>query len=163
MTTTTWAVTVELTLSRPLTEDEAFEVLDGLAERHASVSGGVTGRLGATLDGVGMTWREAGVDAEDALRAMLPPGVSALVESLEVQTLQAQERAQANPLIPDLVGYAEIGEIAGVSRQRARQFEEIPDFPQAVVRTATGPLRVRSAVEEWARTRNRRGGRPAAS
>lgn len=64
------------------------------------------------------------------------------------------------PTIPDLVGYAEIAEIAGVSRSRARQFADLDGFPAPVVETAAGPLRLKSAVQAWVATRNTKPGRP---
>jgi len=64
------------------------------------------------------------------------------------------------PVIPDLVSYAEIAEIAGVSRQRARQFADIEGFPKPVVETAAGPLRLKASVEAWVERRNTKPGRP---
>ena len=67
----------------------------------------------------------------------------------------------AEPAIPPLVGYAEIAEMAGVSRQRARELPNLPDFPPAVTETSSkGPLRVRSQVANWIQGWERRAGRP---
>jgi len=65
------------------------------------------------------------------------------------------------PTIPELVGYAEIADMFGVTRQRARQLVDRPGFPVAVIETAAGPLRVRSQVEAWGRNWQRKTGRPA--
>lgn len=59
---------------------------------------------------------------------------------------------------PPLAGYAEI---AGVSRQRARELGTLPGFPPAVVETQSGPLQMRSQVEAWvAKWERTKPGRP---
>ena len=65
------------------------------------------------------------------------------------------------PSIPELVGYAEIADMARVSRQRARQFADLSGFPVAVITTQAGPLRVRRSVEQWLAVRHPKPGRPA--
>jgi len=51
--------------------------------------------------------------------------------------------------------------MAGVSRQRARELPNLPDFPPAVTETSSkGPLRVRSQVATWIQGWERRAGRP---
>jgi hypothetical protein len=74
------------------------------------------------------------------------------------------------PRIPDLVGYADIADILGVSRQRARELAgavegiaAAPDFPPAVARPSSGPLHVRSHIEAYAARRKRKPGRPSSS
>lgn len=62
--------------------------------------------------------------------------------------------------IPELVGYAEIASMAGVSRQRARQFASLEGFPTPAVETSYGPLRLKTEVQSWLDTRNTRPGRP---
>ena len=59
----------------------------------------------------------------------------------------------------DLAGVTELGDILGVSRQRAAQLAEAPGFPSPVADLASGRIwRVQDA-RLWAETR-RRGGRP---
>lgn len=82
------------------------------------------------------------------------------VRGVETQSLDEFERSLSEPLYPDVVGYAEIAQMAGVSRQRARQLAETSGFPPPVIRTAQGPLMSRSAVENWVATRNTSPGRP---
>ena len=53
------------------------------------------------------------------------------------------------PLYPDVVGYSEIADMAGVSRQAARLWGSNPTFPPAVIETAQGPLRLKAAVQAW--------------
>ncbi|MGW5362904.1 hypothetical protein [Actinopolymorpha pittospori] len=93
----------------------------------------------------------------DAVRAagrrFEPSGVEVLDEATFAARL-------AEPTIPPLVGYAEIAELAGVSRQRARELGNLEGFPPAVVETQAGPLRVRSQVEIWMSQWERKPGRP---
>lgn len=46
----------------------------------------------------------------------------------------------ARPLFPEVVGYSEIADMAGVTRQRARKFATHAGFPSPVIKTAHGPL-----------------------
>lgn len=54
-----------------------------------------------------------------------------------------------------LVGSAEIAAMFGVSRQRVQQLIARRDFPSPEVELAMGKVWQRSAVEQWARARNR--------
>ncbi|MGP5307020.1 hypothetical protein [Brachybacterium alimentarium] len=108
---------------------------------------------------------------DDALMQALAVGRAALEQSVptadvvgvEVRDGDALDRELEQPVFPDVVGYAEIAEIAGVSRQRARAFTKVAGFPAPVIVTAQGPLMARAAVERWLETRNTRPGRPATS
>ena len=59
-----------------------------------------------------------------------------------------------------LMGFKEIADLLGVSRQRARQLAATPAFPEPVARLAAGPIYESAAVEAWAKTRNTKSGRP---
>lgn len=60
------------------------------------------------------------------------------------------------------VGLTEIGDLLGVTRQRAYQLSRKPDFPAPVAETKAGRIWDRAAVEAWAASwdRSSRGGRP---
>ena len=73
--------------------------------------------------------------------------------AIKVQNEDAFEAELNRPLFPEVVGYAEIAKMAGVSRQRARQFAEKPSFPAPVIETAQGPLMSKHAIERWLETR----------
>jgi hypothetical protein len=79
---------------------------------------------------------------------------------IEVLPVEVHDHRVEQPTIPELVGYAEIAEMLGVTRQRASQLADAVGFPAAVIETRAGPLRVRSQVEHWAATWERKGGRP---
>ncbi|MGK2309619.1 hypothetical protein [Cutibacterium sp. V947] len=64
------------------------------------------------------------------------------------------------PLFPPVVGYTEIAEAAGLSRQRIPQRDGTAGFPALVIETAQGLLFPKAAAEQWARTRHPKTGRP---
>lgn len=155
---TTYYVDLDVRTDRPLTADELDHVLDTLTP-HAAVLSVQGDRLGASLAVDVDEIADAYPAARAAISAAVPAEIAA-VESVKVATEQARDREVAEPTIPELVGYAEIADIVGVSRQRARAFADLDDFPAAVVRTAAGPLRTRAAVESWAKHRRTAPGRP---
>jgi prophage regulatory protein len=59
----------------------------------------------------------------------------------------------------DLAGVTEVGDLLGVSRQRAAQLAETPGFPSPVADLASGRIWRVQDLRLWAETR-RRGGRP---
>jgi len=67
-----------------------------------------------------------------------------------------------NPVRVDVVDEATFqAELAGVSRQRARELPNLPYFPPAVTETSSqGPLRVCGQVANWIQGWERRAGRP---
>lgn len=79
---------------------------------------------------------------------------------IEVMRTHEFDRRVDEPTFPELVGYAEIAEMAGVSRQRAAQLADAEGFPPAVVRVKSGPLRVRKQVVGWLSRWERKAGRP---
>jgi hypothetical protein len=79
---------------------------------------------------------------------------------VSVISLDELEREIERPTIPELVGAAEIGEMAGVSRQRADQWTSSSDFPPPAVKTKTGRLWIRVSVSRWLERTPRRVGRP---
>lgn len=84
---------------------------------------------------------------------------------LDVTSVRAEDArtraagAVATPY-PPVVGYAEIAQIAGVSRQRAWQLARNTGFPPPVLDTGYGPLYDERAVRAWLAARDPRPGRP---
>ncbi|MEW2484143.1 hypothetical protein AB0876_31615 [Mycobacterium sp. NPDC049093] len=72
------------------------------------------------------------------------------------------DAAHPAPLDLDLIGITEIADELDVSRQRAGQLVEDPDFPAPVLSPRSGRLYTRTSVREfkkrWTATRNPRGG-----
>jgi hypothetical protein len=53
------------------------------------------------------------------------------------------------------MGVTEIGELLGVSRQRADQLSRTADFPAPEAELASGRVWTRDAIEGWARSTGR--------
>ena len=62
--------------------------------------------------------------------------------------------------IPKLAGLAEVASLAGVSRTRAGQLANHPDFPEPVQRLAMGPIWRESDVTKFLATERKPGRRP---
>ncbi|WP_194385203.1 hypothetical protein [Microbacterium luteum] len=158
----TWHVSVEFVGTTAFDEDAPFDIAEQLGAYDAvmSVSSDFTsGSALLTIDAP--TALEASTEASrltvDALRAS---EVEAEVVSLRTQRHDAFEADLLTPIFPEVVGYAEIAEMAHVTRQRARQFAQTSTFPEPVIETAQGPLMAKAAVTRWLETRNTRSGRP---
>lgn len=160
-----WYASIGFTSARPLTEEATFDALDALTPHSAAISP----RLDSTGAEVSMsvtakTALDASSAAVDTLANTLTPIIGEIVaDSIEILTEDALDKNLAEPVFPEVVSFAEIASMAGVSRQRARQFSAIDGFPAPVIKTAQGPLMTKAAVESWIENRNTRSGRPTAS
>ena len=70
-------------------------------------------------------------------------------------TIPTTEPSDAGCLSVNLAGITEIGQMLGVSRQRASQLVASENFPKPMDRLASGPVWKRSAVEKWAAAQGR--------
>ncbi|GAB2613450.1 hypothetical protein [Pseudactinotalea suaedae] len=150
MTTATWYADIDFVSPRPLTEDDIDDALTKLLDRGGVVSvsrDGSKGGASFTVDAETAT--EASAVAASTITRTVPGLGQDSIVRLDIRTEEVAQADAEAPSIPDLVGYAEIATLAGVSRQRAREFAEKADFPVAVVETSSGPLRLRTAVERW--------------
>jgi hypothetical protein len=161
MTTSPWYVDVDFVASATLADEVEFDVLDALSAYSAAMSTDRDRRGGSvsfTVDAPNAAGTVPIIEeVTTTIRSMLG---DVDVVRVDVMTEQARKAANENPSIPPLVGYAEIADLAGVSRQRARELAHLDGFPVAVVETAAGPLRVKEAVESWIQNWNRKPGRP---
>lgn len=64
------------------------------------------------------------------------------------------------PKFPKLAGLAEIASLAGVSRQRASQLANHPDFPEPVQRLAMGPVWREADVTKFLTSPRKAGRKP---
>jgi hypothetical protein len=157
-----WQASVAFETGEPFTEDAAFDTIDALLTHGAamSVERDLSGGS-VTLSVEAATPLDAATEAAELVTSAAEPHLGEIsVTGLEVLTEAAVDAELARPLFPEVVGYAEIADMAGVSRQRARQFASINGFPKPVIETAQGPLMGKHAVERWLETRNTSGGRP---
>lgn len=158
-----WQATVDFTTAQTVEEDQLFDVIEVLSDYGASANMLPDGT------GAGVTLK---VEAENALEAadkavglVSGSGVFAGITVVSVEATEwslAMERLN-EPMVPPLVGYAEIARMSGVSRQRAARFPVCAGFPRPVIRTSQGPLYAQSAVEAWLEGRVAKSGRPRKS
>ncbi len=155
MTTTTNDWYVDMHVKQALTEEAAFDLMGDLDTRGAAITLGEES-FTISLTGHGVTAVEALLDARKAIEEC---GITGETVSASASTYEELENELNRPLFPDVVGWAEVAKLAGVTRQRARQFRSLPGFPSPVIETAQGPLMAKSAVEHWVRNRDARPGR----
>ena len=163
--TNTWSARIDWS-GAAYTDDELVAIAEHIAPLHGVVNTDSThDRTIAQLTVDATTLRQA-VDAaltrtRQAVEAVGGRFLPVRVDVLEEDIFRAE---LLEVKVPPLVGYAEIAEMADVSRQRARELPQLPGFPPAVAQTANGgPLRVRQHVADWIAGWDRRAGRRAAT
>lgn len=162
---TVWHARLDWVSTTATTEDIMFDLMDELTAHAPSGSIAPDGHAGAVTIAVDAeSFDDALSSALGATRAALQKHLpTASVIGVELVDSDALDRELDRPLFPEVVGFAEIAELAGVSRQRARAFRQSPGFPEPVIETAQGPLMAKAAVSNWLAHRNTRPGRRSAS
>ena len=138
-------MTVEGRAAKALAELDSETIGEELAEHHAVVAykDGLLSTT-ATVDAAGP------VQALDTLVEILSEVVGTLtLEYGEVMTEERQEQELEISNVPDLVGIAEIAELAKTSRQRVFQMTANKGFPAAVLELRSGRLWSRPAIERY--------------
>lgn len=154
-----WSAYVELhSITTP--DSVLDEMHDLLAEHHASIGFAPNDNLSVQLSVEATTARQA-IDAaiKAVTKAARDAGAPDQVVGVELVTEAEQERRLASPVVPDLAGLTEAGEILGVSKQRAGQLADTTDFPTAVAHLKSGPVFVTEQVRTFA-ARRKGTGRP---
>lgn len=159
--TQTWRATVSYANTAPeITDDQADALvhhLPGFAVVHHD------GRqIHLSMDVQASTLRKAEDEAHKAARTAYAAAFDVVGTEVGVRILTEEdhERELVAPSALDLVGVADIGEMAGVTRQRAQQWTEQPSFPKPVATPKSGPVFTRKSVEKWLEANPRRTGRP---
>lgn len=148
---------VSLTLNAPITPDDADTLIGALSTRGAAIALG-EGTTTFSLTANGDSIPGAFHDALTAIKAAACH-IDAIADSatgpvaVTVETFDHLDDDLARPVFPEVVGFAEIADMAGVSRQAARQYSMTSTFPRPVIETAQGPLMARAAVQDWLDTR----------
>ena len=159
----TWHASLSFTTMKPYTDDAAFDLIEALEHNGASMSVPEDHESGSvTLTIKAATALEAAESASTLLHDHAPATIGAVdIVGIEILSALAMDAHLNEPSFPEVVGYAEIADMGGFSRQRARQLADSAAFPHAVISTAQGPLFSKHAVERWLETRNTKPGRPA--
>jgi hypothetical protein len=154
-----WSAYIELhSIITP--ETVLDEMQDLLADHDANLGFTEHGTISVQMSVDAPTARQALDTAlKAASKAARNAGASDVILGVELLTEEEQERRLASPVIPELVGLSEVGELLGVSRQRAGQLAEADGFPTAVARLKSGPVFVADQVRTFA-ARRRGTGRP---
>ena len=146
-----WYISVGFRTSCPFSEDLAFDMSEQLEDYAAVMSMArdrKSGSVALTIDA--KEWSTALDLAHTAVIEVLEAAeVEAILTSVCAQN-QDEFHAELNePVYPQVVGFAEIARIAGVSRQLA----EKESFPHPVIKTSQGPLYNVHAVHRWLEAR----------
>lgn len=157
-----WSVRVEWAGPAPDAE-QLTAIAELLAQQAAAVGVEANGNPSAQMAVQAGTVRQAFDTAARLVEAACEQtGAACDIVGADVATWEEFQRRQDEPVVPPLVGLAELATILKVSRQRARVIAQTHhDRLPEVERTSNGPLFLRSHAEEFARTWERkRTGRP---
>jgi hypothetical protein len=164
-----WQISVSVVADRPATDDEFAAITEQL-EPYAAAVGAVPGVEASVSVILAIEARTLRAAVDNALRLVVGtvsgagvPGAGAV--EVSGVTFAEAERRITSPVVPELVGMTELGALLGVTKQRANQLTaEHESFPAPVLALASGRLWLRSAVEAWVATWERkRTGRPRKS
>lgn len=160
---TTWHARLDWTSTATTAPSTLADLLDDLSDHAPSGSLDTDGRSGSIMIALEAVDLEGAIaSALESIRTALDRHLSGgVVTGLELLDSESLDRELSRPIFPEVVGYAEVADLAGVSRQRARAFSKIDGFPSPVIETAQGPLMAKAAVQQWLDIRNTRPGRPA--
>jgi hypothetical protein len=146
-----WTVTIEGRAAAAL-DPEAL--LEQMAEHHTVVS--YRDGLVSTTSTVPARSPIAAFDfVFEALSEALG-GVKLDIERVEAMTEERQEQDLEISNLPDLVGLAEIAELAGTTRQRVFQMTATKGFPAALLELRSGRLWSKPAIENFLEARQER-------
>lgn len=162
-----WTVHVDVQLRSSVDESTTKVIADALVDVFAVNGAAVS--VGRDRVSVTMS-RDAGdrddpatvarAAVADVRRLLARHADVARVVAVEVVADDETDRRLAEPTIPPLVSATDAARMLGVSRQRVHQLIDRPGFPQPVTRPSGGPLWTRMSIEAFARTLERRNGRP---
>ncbi len=159
-----WHADVELPRDSAPTSGQADRLAEALPGHSSTTHDKARGRVVIRFELESRTLASAVTKALSAARAAATYAFGeSHPEPCAVRVLPAADHArETEDVVADTIGFTQIGEILGVSRQRAAQLAERADFPRPVVeaRGRRGPLFARPAVAAFAKTWGRQTGRP---
>jgi hypothetical protein len=164
-----WTVTLEVMHPKGRIGAKGYDrAIDNLVD-HAAGHGGAVSHS-STRDRYSITLSMS--DAPDARAALadaaglvdlwaassgLPEGT---VVNAHVRTFAEHDAEIQAPLFPEVVGVAELAALLDVAPQRASALKDRNGFPPPIATLKSGPIWVRANVEHFARTWDRKPGRP---
>ena len=163
-----WEVHLEAAGEGMVDDDLLGDFAEHLAEFGASITGSPeepidsAGRFGASFGVVADSPVQAIVTASDIfLTAVKKVGLPEWpIVKIELMTENEFARSLEQPTVPQLVGVTEIGQMLGVSRQRASELARTPRFPNPVTELASGPVWLAPNISKFVSEWQRRPGRP---
>lgn len=164
-----WHISIEAAGEGPAPDaDDLFDLMDVLSDYHASATGTTEG----TADGTNRYGASMLVKA-DLASAAATTAVEKFTKGTEKVGLPAWpivrfslmteadlDTELARPNFPALLGVTELGELLGVSRQRASAISKGPTFPRPVAILHAGPVWTEPSVRHFVDTWERKSGRP---
>lgn len=152
----TWYISIGFSSSNVFSADVAFDMSEQLDEFAAVMSVAQDMRSGSVALTVDSNEWQVALDIahEAVVEALALHEVSVNITSVEVKNQEEFQKELYEPVYPEVVGFAEIARLAGVSRQRVRQLSERANFARPVIRTAQGPLYSLHAVQRWVEARS---------
>jgi len=138
-----WCVSIE----GKAKEVDPEHVLEQLLEHHAVITHG-RGLLGVTFT----VEAHSPIQAVEIAQEILSTALNSKpldVDRIEAITEERQERELEQSNLPDLVGLAEIAEMANTTRQRVFQMTANKGFPAALLELRSGRLWLRPAIQSY--------------
>lgn len=164
-----FAVTIDAGFDQHATAaiDDVALLVDELADVAGAVSARADGRGFSATVSIDIDPGQDEVDALEAARSRLSRSTRKLhlplwsIDAVEILTYDEQDRRLATPVLPELVGTAEIAEVLGVSKSRVGQLRSNDLFPAPVAELASGPVYTRPSIQRFVDEWKRQPGRPA--
>lgn len=160
MTNTTWWAEAAFDAALDtLTDDQADALMSVAGVTSARTNGAqLIIELETSADRLATAAADMAATAENAYQAAF----GTLGQSVGVRVLTSAERDYeiAHPFVPSLVGVADIGDMLGVSRQRAHQLTQTEGFPAPIDSIGQTAVYLRSQVLGWESGWSRQTGRP---
>lgn len=143
----------------PTADPDQLEQLGEALEQYDAAVGLTHGAVSVDLTLPAASALDAARRAAAALEAAGLPG-DRLTQLEAVDGAEARRRHE-QPSLPELAGGKEVAELLGVSKQRLHQLLAREDFPDPVLRLASGPAWTVASIRAFERGWSRKPGRPA--
>lgn len=154
-----WRATVTFDSTAPLTHDQANTLCAALPGPSVTVEQDGRGtHLSMTVPAVSLAEavEEARLAVHEAYRSAFDVVGRQVAIAVQPEAVYREELIRPSPMA--LIGVGEIGDMAGVSRERGRQLTELPDFPPPLAVVKATKVYTRLSVELFLQRWPRRAG-----